>query len=170
MILSRFVEVGDRSYWIAGFDRVGGPGARHVEVSRDRVRCLSDLRSAPYRSAAARPSSPGGAVSSSETWRTRQFEYTWLRTAADRYADFERVTTELLAFAADASKLDLTAEQRESAAAGSFRAQDLARCDPGADKVERCRSPPRPPFELHARDAQKLHQVCRILTECSTAC
>lgn len=32
-------------------------------------------------------------------WRSRQFEYTWLRTVIDRYADFAQVTGDSLAFA-----------------------------------------------------------------------
>lgn len=32
-------------------------------------------------------------------WRSRQFEYTWLRSVMNRYADFEQVTTEALRFA-----------------------------------------------------------------------
>src|SRR5689334_10789589 len=32
-------------------------------------------------------------------WRTRQFEYTWLRTAMTRYVDFARVTADSLRFA-----------------------------------------------------------------------
>jgi 2-haloacid dehalogenase len=32
-------------------------------------------------------------------WRTRQFEYTWLRTVMNRYADFAQVTAESLLFA-----------------------------------------------------------------------
>src|SRR5690348_7192472 len=30
----------------------------------------------------------------SEEWRTRQFEYTWLRTAAGKYVDFAAVTND----------------------------------------------------------------------------
>uniref|UniRef100_Q01W84 Haloacid dehalogenase, type II n=1 Tax=Solibacter usitatus (strain Ellin6076) TaxID=234267 RepID=Q01W84_SOLUE len=46
-------------------------------------------------------------------WRTRQFEYTWLRTLSRRYADFRRVTEDALVFAAIALHLDLTAEKRD---------------------------------------------------------
>lgn len=47
-------------------------------------------------------------------WRTRQFEYTWLRTVMNRYADFAQVTAESLAFAATTLAIDLdeTARQR----------------------------------------------------------
>jgi 2-haloacid dehalogenase len=42
------------------------------------------------------------------TWRTRQFEYTWLRTVAGQYADFWQVTEESLRFAAASLQLTLT--------------------------------------------------------------
>ena len=45
-------------------------------------------------------------------WRSRQFEYTWLRTVSNRYADFAQVT-DSLSFAAKALRLELSAEKRE---------------------------------------------------------
>ncbi|MFO0893226.1 MAG: haloacid dehalogenase type II, partial [Isosphaeraceae bacterium] len=56
---------------------------------------------------------PGRGAELSNVWRTRQFEYQWLRALAGRYVDFSRATEEALAFAAAALKLDLTAEKRE---------------------------------------------------------
>ena len=47
----------------------------------------------------------------SNVWRTRQFEYTWLRTMSRRYSDFWQVTDDALVFAAKALKLELTAEK-----------------------------------------------------------
>jgi 2-haloacid dehalogenase len=46
-------------------------------------------------------------------WRTRQFEYAWLRAVANRYANFERVTDDSLTFAAKALNLEMAAEKRE---------------------------------------------------------
>src|SRR5262249_48414932 len=46
-------------------------------------------------------------------WRTRQFEYTWLRTAAQKYADFWRVTQEALEFAAEELGLPLERKNRD---------------------------------------------------------
>jgi 2-haloacid dehalogenase len=46
-------------------------------------------------------------------WRIRQFEYTWLRSLSDRYADFMHVTEDALVFAAAANKLELTADRRD---------------------------------------------------------
>src|SRR5579864_2394599 len=45
-------------------------------------------------------------------WRTRQFEYTWLRTLSKRYSDFQQVTNDALVFAAKAVKVDLSPEKR----------------------------------------------------------
>lgn len=55
---------------------------------------------------------PGKGAELSSAWRTRQFEYTWLRTVAGRYEDFWRVTEDALAFAASALKLDLDSHRR----------------------------------------------------------
>jgi 2-haloacid dehalogenase len=55
---------------------------------------------------------PGHGAELSNTWRTRQFEYTWLRTVAQRYADFWRVTEDALGFAATMLKLDLSPDKR----------------------------------------------------------
>ena len=47
-----------------------------------------------------------------EAWRSRQFEYCWLRVAAHRYVDFRAVTDEALRFAARAKQLTLSDEER----------------------------------------------------------
>lgn len=48
-----------------------------------------------------------------ELWRTKQFEYTWLRTVMGRYEDFWLVTRDALRFAAQARKVELSAEQED---------------------------------------------------------
>jgi 2-haloacid dehalogenase len=48
-----------------------------------------------------------GAPELCEAWRVRQFEYSWLRVAANHYADFQSVTEEALLFAANARGLTL---------------------------------------------------------------
>jgi 2-haloacid dehalogenase len=53
---------------------------------------------------------PGAGLSTE--WRTRQFEYTWLRVAAGNYADFWSVTEGALVFAAKKLKLDLDPDKR----------------------------------------------------------
>jgi 2-haloacid dehalogenase len=56
---------------------------------------------------------PGQGSALGAVWRTRQFEYTWLRTAAGRYDDFWTVTGDALVFAARMLKLELTAADHE---------------------------------------------------------
>jgi 2-haloacid dehalogenase len=51
---------------------------------------------------------PGRGEEMSALWRTRQFEYTWLRTAGQQYADFWQVTEEALLFSCKSLKLELT--------------------------------------------------------------
>jgi 2-haloacid dehalogenase len=46
-------------------------------------------------------------------WRTRQFEYSWLRTLMGRYVDFWQVSEEALVFAARQLELDLRGAQRD---------------------------------------------------------
>jgi 2-haloacid dehalogenase len=45
-------------------------------------------------------------------WRNRQFEYTWLRSITDRYADFFTVSANALDYTAHAMRLEMTSEQR----------------------------------------------------------
>jgi 2-haloacid dehalogenase len=56
---------------------------------------------------------PGKGAELSAIWRTRQFEYQWLRTLAGRYADFRRTTEDALAFGARALQLELTPHKRD---------------------------------------------------------
>lgn len=58
------------------------------------------------------PGGPGQALTLA--WRTRQFEYTWLRTLMNRYADFWQVTAEALDYAATQTGLTLSGAQRET--------------------------------------------------------
>jgi 2-haloacid dehalogenase len=54
---------------------------------------------------------PEKGVDLSNVWRTRQFEYTWLRTMLRHYSDFWQVTDDALVFAAKALKVELTPEK-----------------------------------------------------------
>lgn len=45
-------------------------------------------------------------------WRTRQFEYQWLRALSSQYVDFWRATEDALVFAARSLQLELTSGQR----------------------------------------------------------
>jgi 2-haloacid dehalogenase len=54
---------------------------------------------------------PEKGVELSNAWRTRQFEYTWLRTISQRYSDFWQVTDDALVFAAKSVKVELPPEK-----------------------------------------------------------
>ena len=55
---------------------------------------------------------PGKGAPLGNAWRTRQFEYQWLRVLSGHYADFWQTTEEALVFAARALRLELTADKR----------------------------------------------------------
>jgi 2-haloacid dehalogenase len=55
---------------------------------------------------------PGRGAELGNAWRTRQFEYTWVRSLAGNYADFWHVTEDALVFAAKMLKLELAAGPR----------------------------------------------------------
>ena len=56
---------------------------------------------------------PGNGAALMNAWRTRQFEYTWLRTLAGNYLDFWHVTSDALLVATKLLKLDTGAGQRD---------------------------------------------------------
>jgi len=56
---------------------------------------------------------PGKGAELMQAWRTRQFEYQWLRALAGQYADFMQTTEEGLIFAARGMDLDLSAGRKE---------------------------------------------------------
>jgi 2-haloacid dehalogenase len=57
---------------------------------------------------------PGKGSQLSDLWRTRQFEYQWLRTLSGQYADFWQTTDEALVFAARLLRLELSVEKRSA--------------------------------------------------------
>jgi 2-haloacid dehalogenase len=56
---------------------------------------------------------PGKGAELGSTWRTRQFEYQWLRALSGSYADFWQVTEDALVFSSEMLKLDLTPDKRK---------------------------------------------------------
>ena len=69
---------------------------------------------------------PGRGQELTNLWRTRQFEYAWLRSLSQSYRDFWAVTGDALEFAARKLNLALTAEKRAQLMDGyrSLRAWD----------------------------------------------
>lgn len=55
---------------------------------------------------------PGRGRELTNLWRTRQFEYSWLRSITNRYADFSDITEDALVFATEALKLELTPDKK----------------------------------------------------------
>ncbi len=55
---------------------------------------------------------PGKGAELGTAWRTRQFEYQWLRALGGQYADFWQATEDALVFAATSLQLDLGADKR----------------------------------------------------------
>jgi len=56
---------------------------------------------------------PGKGAAISAAWRSRQFEYNWLRIAMGKYADFWQVTQDALTFAVAQEHVELSAEKRD---------------------------------------------------------
>jgi 2-haloacid dehalogenase len=56
---------------------------------------------------------PGKGSTLMEAWRTRQFEYQWLRALSHRYLDFLQATEESLRFAAQQLRLEISANQQQ---------------------------------------------------------
>jgi 2-haloacid dehalogenase len=55
---------------------------------------------------------PGRGLDLVAAWKTRQFEYTWLRTLMGSYVDFSQVTDEALTFATEQLALEMTPAKR----------------------------------------------------------
>ena len=56
---------------------------------------------------------PGKGRELTNLWRSRQFEYSWLRSISGRYVDFSAITSDALRYAANAMHVELTAAQRD---------------------------------------------------------
>ena len=63
--------------------------------------------------AACEAVAPGRGNELANLWRTRQFEYQWLRALGQQYQDFHTATGAALEFAARALKIDLATDARE---------------------------------------------------------
>ena len=63
---------------------------------------------------------PGRGNELASLWRTRQFEYQWLRALGHQYQDFYNASEEALEFAARSLKLNLSASAREQLMHGFF--------------------------------------------------
>jgi 2-haloacid dehalogenase len=66
---------------------------------------------------------PGKGGELTNTWRTRQFEYAWLRSLTGRYVDFTDVTADALVYAAKAAKVELSAADKQQLVNAYLRLQ-----------------------------------------------
>ncbi len=101
---------------LAGAAALAGSGLAHAGAAGP-IKAVAfdgfpifDIRAVGMRAEAV---FPGRGNELTLAWRTRQFEYTWLRTLMGRYADFWTVTQEALVFACAALKLELDDMRRE---------------------------------------------------------
>ena len=69
---------------------------------------------------ACEAAAPGRGNELANLWRTRQFEYQWLRALAGQYRDFYETTDAALEFAAQSLKIDLAGESRDRLMRGYF--------------------------------------------------
>jgi 2-haloacid dehalogenase len=93
---------------------VSSPLARAATTPKVRAIALDAFTTFDPRSvfALAEDLFPGKGTDLSNAWRTRQFEYTWLRTLTGSYVDFWHVTEDALVYAAKLVKIELTVEKR----------------------------------------------------------
>ncbi|OIQ79362.1 2-haloalkanoic acid dehalogenase [mine drainage metagenome] len=61
---------------------------------------------------------PGRGIELGNAWRTRQFEYQWLRALSGHYANFWQATEDALVFSCEMLKLDLTTDKRKQLMSG----------------------------------------------------
>ena len=64
--------------------------------------------------AAADRVAPRRGLEFTRLWRTRQFEYCWLRSITNRYVDFAAVTEDALVYTADAMQIAMTPSQTQA--------------------------------------------------------
>lgn len=70
-------------------------------------------------------------------WRARQFEYTWLRTVMDRYADFAKVTEESLRFAEKSLGVSLGDGARDRLVGAFFELRAWPDVKPALEELRR---------------------------------
>jgi 2-haloacid dehalogenase len=79
---------------------------------------------------------PGRGSELVNTWRIRQFEYTWLRIVSNHYADFARVTDDALTFAAKTLELEIAAEKRQQLRNAYFELKTWSDAIPALTKLK----------------------------------
>lgn len=95
---------------------LGGAAGREAETRRPRFKAIAFdgfpiLDPRPVF-ALAEELFPGRGSALADAWKTRQFDYSWLRAAGGHYTDFWQVTEDALVYAAHAAGVELSAEKR----------------------------------------------------------
>jgi 2-haloacid dehalogenase len=103
---------------VAGATAIALPAEKTMaEVARARIKAIGfdgfTVFDPQPVAALAEQIFPGHGETMSALWRTRQFEYTWLRTVGNRYVNFWQVTEEALIFSCKSLKLELTKIDRD---------------------------------------------------------
>jgi 2-haloacid dehalogenase len=107
---SRFLVVGVLLCSLAARDASAAGAPRFKAVAFDYFVIFDPNSIVP----AIEDAFPGRGKEFVTLWRTRQFEYAWLRSITDRYVDFLRVTEDALVYTANALHLDLTPARKQS--------------------------------------------------------
>lgn len=99
---------GSRAVWASPASADGAPRTRFAAIAFDYFVLFNpeSVVSAVDRVF------PGKGRAFTDIWRTRQFEYAWLRSMADRYVDFSKLTEDALVYAANAVQVEPTASQK----------------------------------------------------------
>lgn len=111
-----FIRMGASA--VGGAVVAGGARAEQSSAAHKKIKAIAfdgfvifDPRSVEKR---VEEQLPGRGVEFTNLWRTRQFEYCWLRTAGGQYADFWHVTDDALRFTAKSLKVSLTGAQHDA--------------------------------------------------------
>jgi 2-haloacid dehalogenase len=80
---------------------------------------------------------PGYGKRLAEMWRTKQLEYSWLRSLMGRYRDFWALTEDALVYSADRLKLDLTTARRNQLMESYLDLAAFPDVQPGLEELKR---------------------------------
>jgi len=78
---------------------------------------------------------PGKGTALATMWRSKQLQYSLLRSMMERYADFWQITQDALVYGTKALGLELTAENRDRLMDGYRRLQAFADVKPGLEAL-----------------------------------
>jgi 2-haloacid dehalogenase len=99
-----------------GFSLAQGPIAHGEAGSTPRIKAIAFDFFVLFNPNSVVPEAervfPGRGQEFTNLWRTRQFEYSWLRSITDRYVDFFAITEEALIYATSAMKVELSPDNK----------------------------------------------------------